>query len=341
MELCGPIRNEYRPQSERRATASYRELEPIIRRQATSEKDFSLFGAVLGPLRPHIVLDDRVSRYDRGNALSQLGPESADVAIGFFAVPPRLLDRRFFKFPLRLKFAAAGIGKLTTDQQQECKGILKILEDGIHHKIEKISFKIVVLRHGAPDNLLRGYGMDENSRVKIDDSDRNLSRSQHFLNALLEESGPAVMIADELTCLDMLGLAASTGKFTGDRPMISLGHRLLEDTPIPSASQGAYFSLGVRRSAPRWVEFFEHAIPLSLEIHRGAIVAAYVKLYYRLAEWVREQVPDVTRERAESWCRAVLTLDDPEADLLPDWRSVVQSARQQIQEAQDLLRAHA
>lgn len=322
LDLCGPISNEHRPPRERRAVMNYRELPPVIVRNAKDAKDYSVFGALLGPLRPHVVLDESVERYNRDDAQSQLGPETAAaVAIGFFAVSSRLFDWRFFRVPIRLRFSAVGYGGLSESQRAEVRSLLQILNDGQYSKIGELSIHVLLLKHGAAHNLLRDHGLSEKREMLVNDSKKD--RAEAFIDQLRDVGRPAAVIADELTCLDVFG--------AGDGCEL-LGHGLNSAGLDASHSRGVYFSVAVRRSAPEWIQYFERALPLSTETYREAIAAAHADLFDRLDPWVRERtrrlrLPD---RQIESWCRGVLTLDDPDTDILPGWHPVIELARERI-----------
>jgi hypothetical protein len=323
LELCGPIRNQYRTPGERRAVLSYRELPPIIIRGAKHETDYSIFGALLGPLRPHVVLDETVARYNRDDAQSQLGPETtAAVAIGFFAVSSRLFDWQFFRMPVRLRFSAVAFGEFSESQRNEVRALLSVLDNGQHAAFDKFTIRVLLLKHGAAHNLLRDHGLSEDSAILVNDSE--IDRSDAFLEKIKALQGPAVVIADELSCLEVFATA-------GQGELI--GHGLVQKGLNPDSSRGVYFSVAIRRSAPDWIQFFERAVPLTLDTYREALGAAQANLFRKLTDWTRScaQPLHLPIDHIERWCRGVLTLDDPDSDLLPGWRPVIALARKRIE----------
>jgi hypothetical protein len=322
--LVEPVANETRTPGERRSAVMYRELPPVITNGADGKTDFSIFGAVLGSLRPHVDLLE-ATRYKRIEVQSQLGSDNpATVAVGFFAVPPRLFDWRFFRFPIRLKFAGALLGKAKPEHLEEClrecDAILRILESGRHEAIELKSVQALLLDHGAAHNLLRDHGLTGDLVQLVDDTNKNRGRA--FLEEAKKQPAiPAVVIADEITCLEVAGANGGT------RHLQLLNHRLGGGTVGPDGTgTGAYFSVAVRSSASDWLHFFEQAIPLTLELHREKIAEAHNDLFWTLRKWVLDQL-DLPPDRVEAWCRSVLLLDRPDS-LSAEWKPVIELAEE-------------
>jgi hypothetical protein len=324
--LVGPIPGQIRTPNERRAAIMYRELPPVINASPRSSRDFSIFGSVLGTLRPHVELLE-AKRYRRNEPNSHLGSDNpANVAVGFFAVPPRLFDWRFFRFPVKLKFCGAFISLAEGDERErqieECLGLLRLLEAG-HDAAPPRTVRILLLTFGAAHNLLRDHGLGTPLFRMVDDTE--MDRGKAFLAEVDKEpTAPAIVVADELTCLEVVGANH------GLRPIELLNHRLGRRLIATSDSgTGPYFSVAVRSSAVDWVRFFEQAIPLSLESYRESIAAGHVDLFRSLRMWARERVACVpdrpSDEEIDSWCRAILLLDRPDS-LSPEWTSVLELA---------------
>jgi hypothetical protein len=329
-ELIGPVSIQVRTPTERRAALMYRELPPVIAAEPHSCDDFSIFGAVLGTLSPHVDLLS-AKRYQRSEPSSHMGSDNpATVAVGFFAVPPRLFDWRFHRFPIKFRFAGAFIsnaeGKQRQRQIQECLELLKVLETGNHQVKPPDDVRVLLLTFGATHNLLRDHGVEGPLFRTVDDT--KTPRGEAFLNVVddcNERDQAAIVIADELTCLEVIGAS------TKPRRMELLNHRLggvFADDVDPGA--GAYFSVAVRSSASEWVRFFEQSIPLSLESYRESIARSHVRLHGSLKKWTSRQVkslgPDAPSEGAiEKWCRDVLLLDEPES-LTREWTPVLKRA---------------
>jgi hypothetical protein len=320
--LVGPVRSGTRTPGERCAAVTYRELPPVIYCGTENKPaEFSIFGAVLEPLRPHIDLG-KADRFKRSQAQSHLGSDNpATVAVGFFAVPPRLFDWRFFCFPIRLRFAGALLGEAGPEHEQECRAVLGALQSGCHEVLDPKLVRVLLLNHGATHNLLRDHGLSGEGDMfpLIDDTDKDRGRA--FLEEWAQKPEiPAVVIADEITCLEVAGV--TTGPFK------LLNHRLAEEAAgFDGTGAGAYFSVAVRSSAPDWIRFFEQAIPLALELYRERIAEAHRDLFCTLKKWTQAQLPGLDPERVDTWCRSVLLLDRPES-LSPPWTPVLERARQ-------------
>lgn len=326
-EIVPPVPNQTRTPGERRVAATYRELPPVI--SPEPGLDFTLFEAVLGPLRPHLELS-KATRYERKLAQSHLGGDSpSTVAVGFFAIPPRLFDWRFFRFPVELKFAGVVLGEPSPDQMERCRALLDILDSGRPIDVQGLTTPILMLDHGAVHNLLRDHRIHFDSFRLVDDSGGD--RGMAFRTAA-EDLPTAIVVADELTCL------AVAGAVKGDRPIRLVNHRLQQPPSAAPGGSGPYFSVAVRSSAPEWVRFFEQAVPLSLETYRESIARSHAALYHTLYRWVQDSscklpgLEDTAHEVVAAWCRRVLMLDRP-GELAPEWDPILSRARQLVDDA--------
>jgi hypothetical protein len=190
------------------------------------------------------------------------------------------------------------------------------------------SVPMLLLNHGSAHNLLRDHRFDASCFKLVDDT--GVDRGGAFLKAAEKETA-SIVVADELTCLDVVGAAA------GNRPVALLNHRL---TQQPSGDElrkgGPYFSVAVRSSAPEWVRFFEQAVPLSLLTYRDSIAESHAELYATLRRWTAERISslgllpaELAEARVADWCRSVLLMDRP-LEISPEWRPVLRLARKLI-----------
>ena len=330
-ELVQPVPNQTRTPGERRVMAMYRELPPVITKPEDSHpSDFTIFESVLGPLRPHLELS-RAKRYLRSQSHSQLGSDNpATVAIGFFAIPPRLFDWRFFRFPIELKFAGVILGQPKREELESCDAVLRIMHTGRAREVRG-TVPILLLDHGAAHNLLRDHGVKADRFELIDDTKTENDRGLTFVE---KAGGRVVMVvADELTCLDVVHAAP-------DGYSVQLRNHRLEGRPADDggSSAGPYFSMAVRNTAPDWVRFFEQAVPLSLQTHRDSIAETHAELYSTLKNWTAERIghlqlpAEAVEQRVASWCRSVLLLDRP-GELAPEWTPILERARRLIDAA--------
>jgi hypothetical protein len=232
----------------------------------------------------------------------------------------------FTVFPSACSLPEPCLVKTGLEPEEECRALLRILQSGCHEAVQPKLVRVLLLQHGATHNLLRDHGLSETMFRFIDDTKKD--RGQAFLEKVYAESGtPAVVIADEITCLEVAG---ANNRQPNPWPVKLLNHGLGDEpTQLEGASAGSYFSVGVRSSATDWLRFFDNAIPLTLELYRERIAEAHSDLFRTLKRWTREQRPDMDMERIHNWCRSVLLLDRPNS-LGPEWKPVLERAQELI-----------